>query len=327
MTLGRGERAPDFVLSTSEGMPTRFYGHAGGRPTLLIFADEHILDHLYKRSEAAFDFELFAVVPDAPRKGVPFPVFIDRNGKVRTAYKVADQDTTAYVLDPNLRVLRTFELKNEADAVQLTCAVLEEQGADSRIREVTSVAPVLMVPKVMEGEISDHLIDLWEKGDAESTGVEQSSKGKREEQLDAELKRRRDLTVTDQGLVKVLSSTIGRRVIPELRKAFAYQATCFEGFKVVCYEAEDAGFFRAHRDNLSPTTAHRRFAMSLNLNEDYKGGQLRFPEYGLDLYRPEAGAALMFSCSNLHEVVPVTRGRRFALLSFLFGEEGRRQAS
>ena len=112
-----------------------------------------------------------------------------------------------------------------------------------------------------------------------------------------------------------------------MQRAFAFRATRFEGFKIACYDAASQGFFRPHRDNLSPSTAHRRFAMSLNLNEDYKGGQLRFPEYGLDLYRPEAGAALMFSCSNLHEVVPVTRGRRFALLSFLFGEEGRRQAS
>jgi hypothetical protein len=39
----------------------------------------------------------------------------------------------------------------------------------------------------------------------------------------------------------------------------------------------DGGFFRAHRDNLSPATAHRRFALTLNLNESYQGGQLRFP--------------------------------------------------
>ena len=149
--------------------------------------------------------------------------------------------------------------------------------------------------------------------------MERSDKGGRKEQIDADLKRRRDLTVTDDGLMKVLSSNVGRRVIPELRKAFAYDARRFEGFKIVCYEAADAGFFKAHRDNLSPSTVHRRFAMSLNLNDDYEGGQLRFPEYGGDLYRPAAGAAIMFSCAHLHEVVAVTRGRRFALLSFLFG--------
>ena len=56
---------------------------------------------------------------------------------------------------------------------------------------------------------------------------------------------------------------------------------------------------------------------------DVRPGGLRFPEYGPHLYRPEAGAALIFSCSHLHEVLNVTAGRRFVLLSFLFGEHDR----
>jgi hypothetical protein len=48
---------------------------------------------------------------------------------------------------------------------------------------------------------------------------------------------------------------------------------------------------------------------------------LRFPEYGPELYRPAAGAGLVFSCSHLHEVLEVTAGRRFVLLSFLFGDQ------
>jgi hypothetical protein len=107
----------------------------------------------------------------------------------------------------------------------------------------------------------------------------------------------------------------------ELAKAFAYRASRFEGFKIACYQASDRGFFGAHRDNLSPATTHRRFALTLNLNDGYQGGQLRFPEYGPELYRPAPGAALLFSCSHLHEVLEVTAGRRFVLLSFLFGEE------
>src|SRR5512133_1294418 len=72
----------------------------------------------------------------------------------------------------------------------------------------------------------------------------------------------------------------------------------------------------------SAPTAHRRFGLTLNLNDGYQGGQLRFPEYGPELYRPAAGAGLLFSCSHLHDVLDVTAGRRFVLLSFLFGEEG-----
>jgi hypothetical protein len=37
-----------------------------------------------------------------------------------------------------------------------------------------------------------------------------------------------------------------------------------------------------------------------------------------------ADLALLFSCSPLHEVLDVAAGRRFVLLSFLFGEDARR---
>jgi predicted 2-oxoglutarate/Fe(II)-dependent dioxygenase YbiX len=47
---------------------------------------------------------------------------------------------------------------------------------------------------------------------------------------------------------------------------------------------------------------------------------VRFPEFGRQLYRPEAGGALVFSCSLLHEAVPVNRGRRFGLFTFLHDE-------
>jgi predicted 2-oxoglutarate/Fe(II)-dependent dioxygenase YbiX len=181
-----------------------------------------------------------------------------------------------------------------------------------------------VVPDVLGPEQCAELIAVWEQGGHSETGVEVWMGGGRAEQRSAQLKRRRDHVVEDPQRSRELATTIGRGVIPELSKAFAYHARRFEGFKIACYQASDRGFFRAHRDNLSPATAHRRFALTLNLNDGYQGGQLRFPEYGPELYRPAPGAALLFSCSHLHEVLEVTAGRRFVLLSFLFGEEARR---
>ena len=63
--------------------------------------------------------------------------------------------------------------------------------------------------------------------------------------------------------------------------------------------------------------AHRRFACSLNLNDDYQGGYLRFPEFGPQVYRPAAGACVIFSCSLLHQATRVTEGKRYAFLPFL----------
>jgi predicted 2-oxoglutarate/Fe(II)-dependent dioxygenase YbiX len=62
--------------------------------------------------------------------------------------------------------------------------------------------------------------------------------------------------------------------------------------------------------------------MTINLNTgEYTGGCLRFPEYGSRLYRPQVGEAVIFSCSLLHEVTPVSTGKRFALLSFFYNDE------
>jgi predicted 2-oxoglutarate/Fe(II)-dependent dioxygenase YbiX len=114
---------------------------------------------------------------------------------------------------------------------------------------------------------------------------------------------------------------IQRRVVPAIEQAFQFRATRMERYIVACYDAEHGGHFRAHRDNTTRGTAHRRFAVTINLNaEQYRGGELRFPEFGPRSYRAPSGGAVVFSCSLLHEVLPVTAGRRFAFLPFLYDE-------
>ncbi|MBW8879886.1 MAG: 2OG-Fe(II) oxygenase, partial [Asticcacaulis sp.] len=67
-------------------------------------------------------------------------------------------------------------------------------------------------------------------------------------------------------------------------------------------------------------TAHRRFAVSINLNNDFEGGELSFPEYGPRGFKPPVGGAVVFACALLHAVSPVTRGRRYAFLPFLYDD-------
>lgn len=135
---------------------------------------------------------------------------------------------------------------------------------------------------------------------------------------------RRDYRITDPALVAAISRRIGQRVLPGILKAFTRRVSGVEEFKIGCYEAESGGRFRPHRDNNTKATAHRRFAMSINLNTgEYEGGFLRFAEYGPDLYRPARGNAIVYSSTLLHEVTPVTAGRRFAFLAHMYDEESR----
>jgi predicted 2-oxoglutarate/Fe(II)-dependent dioxygenase YbiX len=108
-----------------------------------------------------------------------------------------------------------------------------------------------------------------------------------------------------------------------IRRTFGWQARHIERYLICRYGAEDQGFFRAHRDDVTAGSAHRKFAVSINLNaDDHDGGDLRFPEFGRRTYRPSTGGAAVFSCNLLHEATPVTRGERFAVVPFLFDDAG-----
>ena len=55
---------------------------------------------------------------------------------------------------------------------------------------------------------------------------------------------------------------------------------------VACYDSETGGHFGPHRDDTGIAIAHRRFAVSINLNADFEGGEISFPEYGPNASRP-----------------------------------------
>ena len=138
-------------------------------------------------------------------------------------------------------------------------------------------------------------------------------------------KMRRDREITDESLCAPHPARPDpSRLVPMVKRGFQFEATRMERYIVGAYPA-GAGHFRPHRDNTTKGTAHRRFAVTINLNAgDYDGGDLRFPEYGPRTYRAPTGGAVVFSCSLLHEATPVTRGTRYAFLPFLYDDAAAR---
>jgi predicted 2-oxoglutarate/Fe(II)-dependent dioxygenase YbiX len=144
-------------------------------------------------------------------------------------------------------------------------------------------------------------------------------------QVNTMLKRRTDVTIEHDALVGAVRDRLEARLFPMVRRAFGRQARHIERYLICRYAAADQGFFFAHRDDVTAGTAHRKFAVSLNLNaEDYEGGDLRFPEFGRRVYRPPTGGAAVFACNLLHEATTVTKGERFAVVPFLYDEHGAR---
>nr|MDZ8129257.1 2OG-Fe(II) oxygenase [Nostoc sp. DedQUE07] len=189
-------------------------------------------------------------------------------------------------------------------------------------RKITMQAPVLFIPNILDVDFCKHLIHIWEtEGNQDTTHLIKEN-GKWSERIDYKQAVRRNHCLKEGETLERLKHFIRNRVRPEIQKAFHFQVTRFEGFSIFGYEASNGGYLGLHSDNCTENTAYRRLSMTINLNAgEYEGGYLRFPEYGTDLYQPETGCAAIFSSSLLHEVTDITKGRRFALVSFFFSEK------
>lgn len=256
----------------------------------------------------------------------------DLDGSVSRLYGAVPRDITPgegaiearrfwIVIDPTMRVLARIPFAPDGSDRRAALDLIRRLPPPGRFAGPELQAPVLFLPNVFEPELCRRLIDLYEeKGGAESGFMRQVG-GKTVAVHDHSHKRRRDLEIDDAELKRQLQIRIQRRVAPEILKAHSFKATRMERYIVGCYSAEDGGHFRAHRDNTTAGTAHRRFAVSINLNAEFEGGEVGFPEYGARSFKPPVGGAVVFSCSLLHAVSKVTSGVRYAFLPFLYDED------
>lgn len=230
------------------------------------------------------------------------------------------------VLDERLRVVAVVPFGDRPEThVARVLEILAELPRILPTRLADVPAPVLIVPRLFEPALCRDLIRYYEERGGQESGFMRDLDGKTVAVYDHAHKRRRDEEIADEPLRKACMVRIHDRLVPEIARVFQFKATRIERYIVACYDAETSGHFRAHRDNTTRGTAHRRFAVSLNLNTgEYEGGLLGFPEFGRQLYEPPAGGAIVFSCSLLHEATPVTRGKRYAFLPFLYDEEAAR---
>jgi predicted 2-oxoglutarate/Fe(II)-dependent dioxygenase YbiX len=231
---------------------------------------------------------------------------------------------TILALDTNLRVLERLEAA-APDSIRpfgAKLARLYQQVPATKARMVDGPAPVLMIPRVFEPAFCDELMDRFRRHGGTPSGVTYIEGDKMHWEPNPSIKMRKDYFIEDQRCEEKIKALLARRVLPEIQKCFNYTVTQHERFKLICYESETGGYFRPHRDNSTKDAAHRRFAMTINLNTgDYEGGALRFPEFGPHFYAPERGGAIVFSCSLVHEAYDVTQGTRYAMLGFFFGKD------
>jgi predicted 2-oxoglutarate/Fe(II)-dependent dioxygenase YbiX len=328
MALLYGDPAPNFATAGISN-PRYVFDTAAGRYLMLAFvpagpAVAEAVTTLERRREAFNDAHASAFIvivgKDRQRKtredGIPgLRYLFDEDGAIAALYDAAGAERW-FLIDPALHVMAGVSA-DQAAALVDRVATLAPPG---RHGGPEGMAPVLLTPRIFEPAFCERLIALYREIGGEPSGFMREVDGVTTLMMNDQHKRRSDVIIEDALLQQQAVARLNRRLLPQIDKVFNFKATRIERYLVARYDAETGGFFRPHRDNTTKGTAHRRFAVSINLNADYEGGDLRFPEFGPRTYRPPPGGAVVFSCSVLHEATAVTRGERFAFLPFLYDE-------
>jgi predicted 2-oxoglutarate/Fe(II)-dependent dioxygenase YbiX/peroxiredoxin len=348
--LAVGEPAPWF-FAREKNNPQYGFDTAAGRYLILCFfgsaglnASETVFSEVLNNHRILFDdknFSFFGVTIDPKDEpnlllktqspGIRF--FFDFDLAISRLYGSAPLTHGTgerpfrcqwVILDPTMRILKILPLRQEDVDCKEVLDFLTTLPPVNQFSGVELQAPILYLTNIFEPALCANLIDLYGKHGGEDSGYMRDVDGKTVKVLDYGYKRRRDVFVTDEPVLKEIHRRILRRIAPEIKKVHHFDATHIERNLVACYSAEERGHFRPHRDNTTRGTLHRRFAVTINLNSDFEGGELSFPEYGTRSFNPPPGGAIVFSCSLMHRASPVTKGKRFAFLPFLYDDAAKK---
>ena len=342
-TLAVGDIVPRWPLKRRTGEPFDVHAdeESGNIHLLLFVADPSAtenraaLDAVAGQRDAldALGVRVRIVTPGGAAGVLPFPAVVDPDGAASRLAgltvamgKVTGGGPVTLVVGPNQHLAARIG-PGDGNPAQAALAVIRPMVERRRADLVPAMhPPVLVVPDVFNDADCKRLINIYAMQGQEF--VEPGHNQLQGRTTDCKMRipdygrdDRVDHWVCSAETNNVIDSRIGPRLIPEIQRAFNYKVTRHERYRIACYEGAQKGSKHGHRDNTLPFVAHRRFAVTINLNSDaYEGAEIRFPEFSEAVYKPPAGAAIVFSCSLLHEVMPMVSGRRFALLAFLFGE-------
>lgn len=335
--LTRGDRLPDYQRPDPLGQARLLHDLHSGPPVVVVAsrdansaALQTLLTSLNEPGSYWSQFTRIAIVQGTPQAcaellptDTAITVMVDDGAVLQHLVGAPPvSPVTVLALDSNLSVIERLEQSGGGIGELLERLRALYQSLPARSASIIRTqAPVLLIPRVLDQSFCEGLIAFFEETGGQPSGVAQIDGNNANWRPDPSVKMRRDVYLGEGVWLERVREMLVRRVLPEIERCFNFRVTQHEVFKLIRYDA-DAGYFRPHRDNETRDTQHRRFAMTLNLNTgDYEGGHLHFPEFGPELYEAERGGAAIFSCSLLHEAMPVTHGKRYALLGFFFGNE------
>ena len=209
-----------------------------------------------------------------------------------------DNKYNIFFIDKNLKILKksTFNCINK---------LLADSENDNRLIRKNMHPPILIVPNVINKELADKLMHYLD-----NTNHHKDKRGTKV----------REHTTASKELSDCLDEKLSKSLFPEIEKVFYNKITHRENWKICSYKSEDGGKFHVHRDTIHPYL-HRKFAMSLILNDNYQGGGITFPEYTDQIITAPKYSAIIFPGTLYHEVKKINSGIRYVVISFLFTDK------
>ena len=205
---------------------------------------------------------------------------------------------SAFVTDANLKIVDYVDAQNLEE--------LQAEFAEIRVPTLNVPAPVLIIPNAIDEMLAEDLM-RYVDSHQEAGFI-----------ADQDFKRRLHIH-PDKDLEYRLDDKLCKSVLPEIEKVFYSEITHRETYKICRYDGANSGKFGKHRDTIAPHL-HRRYAITLVLNDDYEGGGIAFPEYNSDVLSVPKYGAVVFPGALFHQVNEIASGSRYVIIRFFFGE-------
>ncbi|HEY1982554.1 MAG TPA: redoxin domain-containing protein, partial [Xanthobacteraceae bacterium] len=192
----------------------------------------------------------------------------DYDGAITRTFGASDMPRTI-VIDSMLRAVADIPWNYADGHAKSVRQVMASLPAVDDSAGVPLTAPVLIVPRVLDFDLCDFLVQFYDKLGGKDSGFLLDDNSQTSTVVDYRMKRRNDLSVLVPDLRDTIRDQIVRRLLPPIERFFQYTATRMDRYIVACYDSAVGGHFYRHRDNVNAGARHRRFAVTINLNKDY----------------------------------------------------------
>lgn len=174
--------------------------------------------------------------------------------------------------------------------------------------------------RVYENVLDDNIIDFIKNNSHDDESYHQGKVGT---YVNPKQKMRKDLFFNSMPILSTIDNYIYDKLYTEIKETFDVDIIFREVWKVGYYDSDDGGFYNLHTDD-ARETKYRKVSMVCALSDpsDYEGGLLHFPALKKE-FKLNKGSIIVFESKLMHGVTPITKGRRYVLVSFFFNNQGR----